>query len=121
MNHCIFCKIIHGEIPCKKWYEDENFLGFLDIDPKSNGHTLLIPKQHFQDIFSMDEATLSQLMITAQKLAKILTEKLGVRGIQFVQNNGSFQDVKHYHLHIIPSKDQAILPIDVVFDQLKQE
>lgn len=119
MENCIFCKILNGEIPSMKWYEDDMVMAFLDIEPESNGHTLLIPKKHIKDIYEMDDETLSHLMITARKLASVLEEKLQVKGIKFVQNNGCFQDVKHYHLHIIPSKDSKMIDIKEVFEKLK--
>lgn len=121
MENCIFCKIINGEIPCKKWYEDDKVIAFLDIEPESNGHTLLIPKNHVKDIYEMDDDAISHLMITSKKLAMVLQEKLNAKGIKFVQNNGVFQDVKHYHLHIIPSKDGALTDIDETFKKIVSE
>ncbi len=99
---CIFCKIIKGEIPSYTIYEDDTVKAFLDIYPKSNGHTLIIPKQHFENLYDMDVETLSQIEVASQKVGKLLKEKLGCDGITRLQNNEYGQDVKHYHMHLIP-------------------
>lgn len=102
---CIFCKIISGEIPCMKVYEDDLVLAFLDVNPDSDGHTLIIPKNHYKDIFDMPTNTLSHIYDVAQKIMKELEEKLNCNGFSLLQNNGSVQEVKHYHLHIKPYYD----------------
>lgn len=102
MNNCLFCKIINNEIPSYTLYEDEVVKVFLDIEPKSNGHTLIIPKKHFLDLDDIDEETLKHIFNVAKKIKKKLEEKLNPSGITLVQNNGSVQEVKHYHLHLIP-------------------
>lgn len=101
---CIFCKIIAGEIPAKKIYEDENVLSFLDISPVNFGHALVIPKKHYTDLLSADEATLSFLMLAVKKIAPILIRKVGASGFNLNLNNGSVagQVVDHLHFHIIP-------------------
>lgn len=99
---CIFCKIINGEIPCMKIYENDYVLAFLDINPDCDGHTLIIPKKHFKDLDDIDELTLNEIFKAAKKIKKDLTEKLGATGFSLMQNNGSVQEVKHYHLHIKP-------------------
>lgn len=99
---CIFCKIASGEIPSLKVYEDDIVLSFLDINPKSNGHTLIIPKKHFNDLDDIDLNTLNHINKISKKIKKILEEKLNCESIQLVQNNGLIQEVKHYHLHLIP-------------------
>lgn len=100
--NCIFCKIIAGEIPSYKIYEDDVVLAFLDINPDSNGHTLIIPKKHYTDIMDMDDETLTHIFYIAREIKTKLEEKLHCDGITFVQNNGDVQEVKHYHLHIKP-------------------
>ena len=100
---CLFCKIVKGEIPSFKIYEDENVLAFLDINPDSDGHTLIIPKKHFTDLDDIDLDTLRNINESSKKIKKILEEKLNCSGITFVQNNGSIQEVKHYHMHLKPS------------------
>ena len=102
MKDCIFCKIISGEIPCMKIYEDDLVLAYLDIAPDSDGHTLIIPKKHYKDIFDIPSETLLHIYDVSKVLMKKLEEKLGCDGFSLLQNNGSVQEVKHYHLHIKP-------------------
>ena len=99
---CIFCKIVNNEIPSYKIYEDEYVLAFLDINPDSDGHTLIVPKKHFKDLDDIDEETLTKIYKVAKKIKKELEEKLGCMGISLLQNNGEIQEVKHYHLHLKP-------------------
>lgn len=99
---CIFCKIIGGEIPCMKVYEDDLVLAYLDINPDSDGHTLIIPKNHYKDINDIPSDVLLRVYETAKKIMKTLEEKLGCNGFSLLQNNGDIQEVKHYHLHIKP-------------------
>lgn len=99
---CIFCKIVEGKIPSLKIYEDHVILAFLDINPDSNGHTLIIPKKHYKDINDIDEKTLCHIYSKAKDIMKLLEEKLNADGFSLLQNNGSVQEVKHYHLHIKP-------------------
>ncbi len=102
MKDCIFCKIINGDIPSMKVYEDDVCLAYLDINPDSDGHTLVIPKTHYKDIYDIPKDTLSHIYETAKIIMKNLEEKLGCDGFTLLQNNGSIQEVKHYHLHIKP-------------------
>lgn len=102
MKDCIFCKIVNGDIPSMKVYEDDICLAYLDINPDSDGHTLIIPKKHYKDIYDIPSDTLLHIYETAKKLMDILKEKLGCDGFTLLQNNGSIQEVKHYHLHIKP-------------------
>ena len=99
---CLFCKIINGDIPCFKIYENEDVLAFLDINPDADGHTLIIPKKHFTDLDDIDLNTLESINKASKEIKKILEEKLGCIGISLLQNNGSCQEVKHYHLHLKP-------------------
>ena len=99
---CLFCKIINGDIPCFKIYENEDVLAFLDINPDADGHTLIIPKKHFTDLDDIDLNTLESINKASKEIKKILDEKLGCIGISLLQNNGSCQEVKHYHLHLKP-------------------
>lgn len=99
---CIFCKIIKGEIPCYKLYEDDKVLAFLDINPDSDGHTLVIPKKHFKDLDDIDDETLLSINSASKKIKKMLEEKLNCDGVSLIQNNGDVQEVKHYHMHIKP-------------------
>lgn len=100
---CLFCKIINNEIPSYKIYEDELVLAFLDINPKTSGHTLIIPKKHFLDLDDIDQNTLNRIMEVAKIIKKRIFDNLNPDGLVLVQNNGNLQEVKHYHLHLIPS------------------
>ena len=99
---CIFCKIIKGEIPSYKIYEDNVILAFLDVNPYSPGHTLIVPKEHTLDIETIPEETINHIMKHAKDIAKLITKKLDAPGYTLVQNNGFVEEVKHFHLHIIP-------------------
>ena len=99
---CIFCKIINGEIPSYKIYEDDIVMSFLDINPTSMGHTLIIPKKHYNDLDDIDNDTLNHIMYISKLLKKKLEEKLNCDGLTLIQNNGEVQEVKHYHLHLKP-------------------
>ena len=99
---CLFCKIINGDIPCYKIYENDYVVAFLDINPDSDGHTLIIPKEHFTDLDDIDNNTLSEIFKAAKLIKKTLEEKLGCEGIVLQQNNGFVQEIKHYHLHLKP-------------------
>lgn len=103
MENCIFCKIIKGEIPSYTIYEDENIKVFLDINPNSNGHALIIPKKHIKDIQEINSTTFTQILDVIQNnIYKKLKDKLNCDGITIVQNNEYGQEVKHFHIHIIP-------------------
>jgi len=116
---CLFCKIIKGEIPCKKIYEDELVISFLDINPDSPGHTLIIPKKHYKDITDIDINTLTHIIETTKKIKKILEEKLNIDGLTLIQNNGEIQEIKHFHLHLKPYyKENKNLDIEKVYELL---
>ena len=118
---CIFCKIIKGEIPSFTIYEDEIVKVFLDIDPKENGHTLIIPKEHYQDLDDINLITLNHIYEVAKKIKKLLEEKLNIDGITLVQNNGISQEVKHYHLHLVPNykEGQELIKVEDVYKKIK--
>lgn len=119
--NCIFCKIIAGEIPSYKIYEDDVVFCFLDIQPHCNGHTLIIPKKHTLDVTTIDDETLMHIMHVARLLKKQLEEKLHIDGLTLTQNNGIAQEVKHYHLHLEPvyKEKQELLPVEEVYNKLK--
>ena len=93
MKDCIFCKIVNGDIPSMKVYEDDICLAYLDINPDSDGHTLIIPKKHYKDIYDIPSDTLLHIYETAKKLMDMLREKLGCDGFTLLQNNGSIQSI----------------------------
>ena len=120
MENCLFCKIGNGSIPSKTLYEDDIVKVFLDINPNSPGHTLIIPKKHFKDFDDIDLETLNHIMKVAKDIKNLIEDKLNPSGIKFVNNYGSLQEVKHYHLHIIPYyDDKKELSIEEVYELLK--
>ena len=102
MNDCLFCKIVKGDIPSYKIYEDDYTVAFLDINPDALGHTLVIPKKHFNNYEDIDWETIKHINQTGKIIFNKIKTKLNPDGIKLVQNNGIIQDVLHYHLHIIP-------------------
>ena len=106
MNDCIFCKILKGELPCMKIYEDERTLSFLDIAKDVDGHILVIPKKHVTNILDADGETLSHVMNTVKKIGVHLTENCGYEGMNILNANNecSGQTVFHLHIHVIPRK-----------------
>lgn len=106
MNDCIFCKILKGELPCMKIYEDEHTLSFLDIAKDVDGHILVIPKKHVTNILNADGETLSHVMNTVKKIGVHLTENCGYEGMNILNANNecSGQTVFHLHIHVIPRK-----------------
>lgn len=114
MENCIFCKIIKGEIPSFKVYEDEKVLAFEDINPASYGHTLLIPKIHAKDLWEIDDESLAAVHTASKKIITGIKEALKPTGVALLQLNGkgAGQIVDHYHLHLIPRlKDSPQLPV----------
>ena len=101
---CIFCKIIKGELPKYKVYEDEDVLAFLDINPVAGGHTLVVPKKHFVDLISAPPEVAANIMAITQKIAPAIIEAVGATAFNLGLNNGvqAGQVVDHLHIHIIP-------------------
>ena len=104
MENCIFCKIAAGEIPSNTIYEDDSFRVILDLGPATKGHALVLPKNHYADLFEIPEEVLADAAKVAKKVAGTMKEKLSCDGLNLVQNNGETagQTVMHFHLHIIP-------------------
>ena len=118
---CIFCKIINGDIPSYKVYEDNLVYAFLDINPDSPGHTLIIPKKHYQDLVSIDNETLLHIFDVARILKKKMEEKLNIDGLTLIQNNGDVQEVKHFHLHLKPYYNNKIdMDIEDVYKKIME-
>lgn len=101
---CLFCKIIAGEIPAEKIYEDEQTLAFLDITPVNKGHTLVVPKKHSRNLFDADDDTLAILLPVAKKVVRALQKSISAKGVNIHINNepAAGQVIFHTHLHIIP-------------------
>lgn len=101
---CIFCKIANGEIPSATIYENSDFRVILDVAPANRGHALIIPREHFKDIFDIDALTAGKLFSLATEVARAMKSVLHCDGMNIVQNNGivAGQTVFHFHLHLIP-------------------
>lgn len=125
--NCIFCKIANGEIPSTTLYEDEDFRVILDLGPATRGHALLLPKNHFANLFELDDETAQKAILVAKKIAGKMKDALGADGFNLVQNNGEAagQTVFHFHMHLIPryeGDNQHILwkPTEVTQDELEE-
>lgn len=103
-DDCIFCKIANGEIPSATLYEDEEFRVVLDLGPAAKGHALILPKDHYADLYEIDEEVAGRVFKLAKKMATKMTEALGCDGFNIVQNNkpAAGQTVFHFHMHLIP-------------------
>ena len=101
---CVFCSIVSGEIPAYKLYEDEETLAFLEIDPSSAGHTLIISKEHIEDFMDLDDKLMLPVMRSVQKVAKMIEKALGADNFTIGVNSGKIvgRHVEHMHVHIIP-------------------
>lgn len=101
---CIFCDIVEGKIPSYKIYEDDEILAFLDISQVTKGHTLVIPKKHYDNFLDIDTSTLQHLIKVSQQIAKQLMNKLNCEGMNILSNTNKVagQEVNHFHLHLIP-------------------
>ena len=107
----IFAKILRGEIPCQKLYEDQDTLTFLDIMPRSEGHALVITKENAENLFDISPSGLAKLMAVVQKLAPTIRDAVAADGVLIAQFNGEAagQTVFHLHVHIIPRKEGVAL------------
>ncbi len=103
-DNCIFCKIANGLIPSTTIYEDDEFRAILDLGPAAEGHTLILPKEHFEDVTELSESLAAKVVPMAAKIGKAMKEGLGCGGFNLVQNNGAAagQTVMHFHMHVIP-------------------
>lgn len=110
-ENCIFCKLANGEIPTATLYEDEDFRVILDASPAAKGHALIIPKEHYANLYELDDELAAKALVLAKKMITKLTDVLGCDGYNIVQNNGEAagQTVYHFHLHMIPRyKDDGV-------------
>lgn len=103
-ENCIFCKIVHGEIPCTSVFESEELIAFLDISPVNKGHTLLVPKAHMETLFDMPDDIGQTLLAAMKQVGAAVMEATGAKGLNVVQNNYPVagQQVPHVHWHLIP-------------------
>lgn len=124
---CIFCKIAAGEIPSATLYEDEDFRVILDIEPASKGHALILPKEHYANLYELDDEIAGKVLVLAKKLITALTDILGCDGYNIVQNNGTAagQTVFHYHMHLIPRYEKDRVRIGwtpgILDEEVKQD
>jgi len=126
-DDCIFCKLANGEIPSATIYEDEDFRVILDLAPATKGHALILPKEHYDNLYELDDEVVKKVLVLAKKMATKMTEKLGCDGFNILQNNGTSagQTVFHYHMHLIPryGEDNAIIawePLEMTPDKAKE-
>jgi len=109
MDNCIFCKIIAGDIPSRKIYEDEDCIVMLDISPATKGHALILPKKHMENLLEAEEKLLGKLLGVAKMIGKRQMDVLGAKGFNVVQNNfpAAGQTVMHLHVHVIPRYEEG--------------
>ena len=109
MEDCIFCKIVQGDIPCFKIYEDDKVLAFEDINPIAEGHTLITPKRHAQDLWEIPTQDLTAIHLASQKIIRAIKQALNPTGVALLQLNGrgANQVVMHYHLHLMPRINES--------------
>lgn len=109
MNDCIFCKIVNGDIPSYKIYEDDRVFAFLDIKPLSKGHTLVLPKEHFENVFDIPKDLYAYMFEVAKNISANIKEKYQPEGIFINQNNGEMagQSVLHIHIHVKPIYNES--------------
>ena len=110
-DNCIFCKLANGEIPTATLYEDDDFRVILDAGPAAKGHALILPKEHYANLYELDDEVAAKVLPLAKKMVTKLTDILGCDGYNLVQNNGEAagQTVFHFHLHMIPRyKDDGV-------------
>lgn len=111
-NDCLFCKIIEGEIPSSKIYEDDDVLAFLDISQVTRGHALVVPKKHYDNFLSVDKDIMHKVMDVAQRIGQADIAVLGAKGVNILTNvnKEAGQSVYHFHVHVIPryAKNEGI-------------
>jgi len=125
MEACIFCKIVKGEIPCSKVYEDDATLAFLDINPVTEGHTLVIPKHHSENLYEVPLEDLASVHRATQIVVRAIRNALDPIGVALVQLNGRGvnQIIMHYHVHLIPrsADDPELVVSDMGAKEMDQE
>ncbi|MDY3920289.1 MAG: HIT family protein [Candidatus Limivivens sp.] len=120
---CIFCKIANGEIPSATIHEDEDFRVILDLGPASKGHALILPKEHFANVFEIPEELAAKAFVLAKKIAAKMVDALECDGVNILQNNGTAagQTVFHFHMHLIPRYENDQVGITWVPGSLTEE
>ena len=122
-ENCIFCKIAAGEIPSVTLYEDEDFRVIMDIEPASKGHVLILPKEHYANLYELPDELASKVFVLAKKMIIQLAKILGCEGYNILQNNGSAagQTVFHFHMHLIPRYSEDAVEISWKPGKLTEE
>ena len=114
VSDCLFCRIVAGEVPARRVAEEERAIAFMDINPATRGHALVVPREHATDLLGVGEEDLAAVAGLAQRLARRMTERLGVAGVNLLNSCGTeaWQTVMHFHVHVIPRypDDQMRLP-----------
>lgn len=128
MSDCIFCKLANGEIPSHTVYEDDHFRVILDLGPASPGHMLILPKEHYADVYELPEELAAEAMKLAKRLAEAVKGSLNPDGLNIIQNNGEAagQTVMHYHLHVVPRYEGvgsfvSWQPLNATEEELKEK
>ena len=122
-DNCIFCKLANGDIPTNTIYEDEKYRVILDLGPATRGHALILPKDHYCDLYELPDEVCGEVMKLAKRMAARMTERLQCSGFNLVQNNGESegQTVRHFHLHLIPRYDDDKQNINWIPQEPSQE
>lgn len=115
-EECIFCKIVSGELPSYKVYEDEDVLAILDTTPVAKGHTLVLSKKHYVDVFDVDYQVLEKIAVVAKELSIKMKNDLGVDGVNWHNSSGVYaeQRVMHFHVHVVPRRKDDKICFDCV-------
>lgn len=132
MNDCIFCKIIKGDLPSKTVYEDDLIKVIMNINPTTNGHLLVLPKEHYVDIFDIDEKIINHsFKVIRDILYPLLRDNLGCEGVTISENNLLGQEVHHFHIHVTPRYKNDLLDfnydknmledLDIIFEKLQNK
>ena len=119
MEDCIFCKIIKGELPSKTIYEDDLIKIIMNINPTTNGHLLVLPKEHIVNIMDISNELITHSMDIIRNLYPTLKERLNCKGLTISQNNELGQEIKHFHIHLTPRYDNDLLDFNYNKDMLK--
>jgi histidine triad (HIT) family protein len=123
-NNCVFCKIISGEFSSYTLYEDDDFKVIFDINPATYGHALLITKNHYKNLFELDDTVASKALVIAKKVATVLANELQCDGFNLLQNNEEIagQTIFHFHIHLIPrykNDNVSLVPATMKIDEVK--
>lgn len=124
MNDCIFCKIANGEISSNKIYEDDKLVIIMDANPQVDGHCLVIPKRHVEDIMELTNEELTYIFKVAKDMTIKLMNKLDSKGLSYCINYGDSQKVKHFHLHLLPDyslKEKSDRSIEEIYKIIKED